>query len=119
MKIKKRYIVLVALVLVFAVLFFIDEWNNKHGLDNVDWEIVSRQSYVRDGKQCIGYRVYIDARDAKNSVYNAIYREITKDDGKYLHTVWFYFVKSSANGGRSADVTMEETRPGIIPTPIK
>ncbi len=118
MKIKKRYIVLVTLILVFAVAFFIDRWNSKHGLDNVDWEIISSQSYVRDGQQCMGYRVYINADDANNSAYRAIFQEVT-DDGKYLHTVWFYFIKSHADGTHTANIIMEETASGVIPTPTK
>ena len=87
--------------------------------ENGDWEIVSDDLYIRDGKECIGYRVYVNAKYGNTDVYKNIFSYITEDDGYYLHTVWIYFLKSSANGSYSADYIMEQTRQGQLPEPIK
>lgn len=82
--------------------------------EDIEWEIVSTQDYVRDSKACIGYRVYINTDRASELQYRSIFEEITKDD-KSLHTVWFYFSKSAADGSEEADVIMEQTIEGITP----
>lgn len=83
----------------------------------IEWEIISTQDYIRDGKECIGYRVYINTKRASNSQYKEIFNEIISNDNKYLHTVWFYYDKSAADGSGTADVTMEQIDKDIIPIP--
>ncbi len=83
---------------------------------DIAWEIISTQDYVRDNKECIGYRIYINTDKASEQQYRSIFQEIT-DDGKYLHTIWFYFSKSAADGSGEADVIMEQVTEGIIPIP--
>lgn len=84
--------------------------------EDIKWEIISTQDYVRHNKKCLGYRVYINTRRASNAQYSSIFEEIT-DDNKYLHTVWFYFSKSAADGSGQADITMEQVAEGITPIP--
>lgn len=80
-----------------------------------DWDIVSTSNYVRNGQECIGYRVYISNSYATNESMKDIFTYLIKQDDCYLHTVWFYHTRSNANGTNSADLTMEETSPGQIP----
>lgn len=84
--------------------------------EDIKWEIISTQDYVRRNKKCLGYRVYINTRKASPAQYSSIFEEIT-DDGKYLHTVWFYFSKSAADGSGEADIIMEQVAEGITPIP--
>lgn len=84
--------------------------------EDIEWEIISTQDYVRNNKPCLGYRVYINTDRASTTQYDSIFKEITNDN-KYLHTVWFYFSKSAADGSEIADVTMEQVAEGIIPLP--
>lgn len=83
--------------------------------DEIIWEVISTQNYVRDSKKCIAYRVYINVDNASDSQLLNIYEEATKDDGYYLHTVWFYYDKTSANGSGTAKITIEQTINGIDP----
>jgi hypothetical protein len=84
-----------------------------------DWEVVSTQSYVRDGQKCMGYRIYVDYDYASTDIYKDIFLYVTDDDGYYLHTVWIYNIKFRANGSYSADYIMEQTRQGELPTPVR
>ena len=86
--------------------------------EEIEWEIISTQDYIRNNKECLGYRVYINTDRASDMQYRSIFDEIT-NDGKYLHTVWFYFSKSSATRSGTADVTMDQTVEGITPLPEK
>jgi len=86
--------------------------------EDIKWEIVSTQDYIRDNKECIGYRIYINTEKASELQYRSIFEEIT-EDGKYLHTIWFYFSKSAADGSGEANVTMGQVAEGIIPLPKK
>jgi glucose/arabinose dehydrogenase len=88
-------------------------------LENGDWEIVSTQDYVRDGRKCIGYRIYVDRDYASTRVFKNIFSYVTDDDGYYLHTVWIYYFSSMADGSHSADYILEQTRQGELPEPEK
>lgn len=111
-------IILILLVILISV--FSDILNPvEHATSGEDWKVVSTQSYIRDNKECIGYRVYVDARSATTKKYNSIFEAVTKDDGYYLHTVWFYYTTASARGNKSADVIMEQTRENQLPSPQK
>ena len=83
--------------------------------DEIIWEVISTQNYVRDNNKCIAYRVYINVDNASDAQLLNIYEEATKDDGYYLHTVWFYYDKASANGSGTAQITIEQTINGIDP----
>ena len=85
--------------------------------EDIKWEIISTQEYIRNNEKCIGYRVYINTEKASNLQYKNLFSEITNNDNKYLHTVWFYFSKEDADGSKPADITMDQTIPGIIPFP--
>jgi hypothetical protein len=87
-------------------------------LENGDWEIVSTQDYVRDGRECIGYRIYVDRDYASDQVFRHIFSYVTDDDGYYLHTVWIYYFSSMADGSYPADYIMEQTRQGELPDPV-
>lgn len=76
------------------------------------WKIISQQSYVRDGKKCMGYRVFIDHR-ADSSERKEIFNAVT-NDSYYLHTVWFYLDETAADGSDSAWETLEESAPGYV-----
>ena len=120
---RKVILILAAtVVLIIGLAAFIDTkagFPSVNSINGITYEVISTQDYIRDGQKCIGYRVYIDTRDVTYSEYRAIFCELTDNDGKYLHTVWFYFNKDSANGTDIANVTMEQTVRGIIPDPVK
>lgn len=112
-----------AIFLLLAGIFLIVILTNKdnttqkieeHKNDGV-WDIVSTSNYVRNGQKCIGYRVYISNSYATDESMKDIFTYLTKQDGYYLHTVWYYHTRSNANGTNSADSIMEETSPGQIP----
>ena len=86
--------------------------------ENGDWSIVSKDEYIRDGQKCIGYRVYVNPDYGNTDVYKDIFSYIADSDEYYLHTVWIYFLKSSADGAYTAEYIMEQTRPGQLPKPI-
>lgn len=67
------------------------------------WEVISSESYFRDGKKCMGYRVYVE-KNAKES-NNEIADTLSKDN-YYQNTIWFYHSKNSANGTDMAFETL-------------
>lgn len=76
----------------------------------------STQSYVRDGKECMGYRVVI-AADATEGDLLTVFNEVVSADGYPMHTVWFYSSADLATGGDMYDVAMlEESSEGATPT---
>lgn len=83
----------------------------------VDYETVSTSEYARDGKKCIGYRVYVPDKDATDEQLLDIYSKVT-NDAYYLHTVWIYFDRKEAEGGL-ASATIEETSKGVTPTTVE
>lgn len=111
-------IILILLVILISV--FSDILNPvEHATSGEDWKVINTQSYIRNNQECIGYRVYVDARSATTKKYKSIFEAVTKDDGYYLHTVWFYFTSIGAKGNSSADVIMEQTRENELPNPQK
>lgn len=74
------------------------------------------QTYVRDSKECMGYRVAVSP-DATEDQLKEVFAKVTGGDGYYLHTVWFFSDISLADGGASYDVAMlEEDGEGASPT---
>ena len=118
---KKKKVVKYLFAAPFAIFFavilisFIVSQVTPSRLSGDGWKVESQQSYARNGKKCMGYRVYIDHR-ADNSELKEIYKTVT-DDSYYLHTVWFYLKESSADGSDSAWRTMEEDIKGRVPNP--
>lgn len=80
-----------------------------------EYENVSNDEYVRDGKQCVSYRVSVSS-DLTDDELTAVFNDVCNDD-YYLHTVYFYSNSDIANGGDAYDVAMlEETAAGSDPT---
>ena len=76
----------------------------------------STQSYARDGKECMGYRVVVPA-DATEDELLTVFGEVVSGDGYPMHTVWFYSSADLATGGDMYDVAMlEEDSEGASPT---
>lgn len=67
------------------------------------WEVISTESYYRDGKECMGYRVYVqgNANDSNREIAN-----ILSHDNYYQNTIWFYHSKEAANGSDEAFETL-------------
>ncbi len=110
-------ILVLAVVIIWCIMS--DKKSEKEvieHLENGDWEIISTEDYVRDGKKCIGYRIYVNRDYGSEEIYKDIFSYVT-DDGYYLHTVWIYNIKSMANGSYSADYILEQTRQNQLPDP--
>ena len=109
--------VIVAIVAVVAIVVMIMKKGGSKsgdGKSTISYEVVSSQEYVRDGKKCMAYRVYVPSMPSYSDA-KRIFETVTKDD-YYLHTIWFYVSKSKAAGTGSANWTMEETVKGVTPT---
>ena len=65
------------------------------------------QSYVRNGEECMGYRVVVPSGATKDQLIE-VFREVVAGDGYALHTVWFYSDADKASGGDQYDVAMIE-----------
>lgn len=77
---------------------------------------VSKDTYVRDGNECISYRVAVD-KDMSDKDLQKVFDDVTSNDDYYLHTVFFYSNKKLAKGGDAYDVAvLEETESGTDPT---
>ena len=84
-----------------------------------DYELGEDQLYVRDGQDCIAYRVVVDA-DITDKDMEEVYADVIDNDGYYLHTVWFYDDKDEADGTSAYTVAeMEETTQGEMPNIIR
>lgn len=80
-----------------------------------EYENVSNDEYVRDGKQCVSYRVSVSS-DLTDDELTAVFNDVCNGDDYYLHTVYFYSNSDIANGGDAYDVAMlEETAAGSDP----
>lgn len=101
---KKIFAILCSLFLLTACVTFVPEYTN-----------VSSDTYVRDGKECVSYRVAV-ADDLSDDDLKTIFEDITHNDDYYLHTVYFYSSEDIAKGGDAYDVAMlEETNAGSDP----
>lgn len=65
------------------------------------------QSYVRDGEECMGYRVAVSATATEEQLLS-VFEEVVAGDGYPMHTVWFYSSVDKAQGGDQYDVAMVE-----------
>lgn len=76
----------------------------------------STQTYVRDGNECIAYRVWTNTPINKlsNDQLKAVFHDAAKGDSYYLHTVWFYNDSSTALSGGIYDACVEETSAGKL-----
>lgn len=80
-----------------------------------DYSLISSDKYVRDGKDCIGYRVEI-GDGATPEDMGAVFSELSAADSYYLHTVWFYGLASDVEAVGAYTVGMlEEETPGADP----
>ena len=121
---RTKKIVIFGLILItaLAIIFFAKTTSKKKNTKKstasksitVDYEVVSKQEYARDGQKCMAYRVYVSSKPSY-SEFQTIFSKVT-NDGYYLHTVWFYTSKSDANGSGAADWTMEQTSQDSIPS---
>jgi len=118
---KKVLIIGIVIIAIVIIASFIVEKLAKKDLiaheKKGDWEIVSTQSYSRDNKKCMGYRIYVKADYGSKKIYKDIFRHVTNDDGYYLHTVWIYNVKSMADGSNTASYILEQTQQYQVPEP--
>lgn len=57
------------------------------------YEVIDNQTYVRDEKECLGYRVVVADGTTEDDMRN-IFKEVLKDDTSHLRTVWFYGLES-------------------------
>lgn len=115
---KKGKKIALIVILVISIMCFISHCSSKtriESIKNADWKVVSTQSYVRDGQECMGYRIYLPEGLWDDSVMKVIYGIVTEDD-YYMHTVWFYRLEHYANGSEPADAIMEEVQPGLTPS---
>ncbi len=112
-----KYVLLIPLIgfVLLALILIVGSLVAPSRSEGDGWKVVSHQEYTRNGKKCMGYRVYVDHR-AENSELKEIYEKVNSDS-YYLHTVWFYLKESDADGSGSAWRTMEETSKGRTPSP--
>lgn len=75
-----------------------------------EYSVISSSEYMRDGKDCIGYRVEIADGTSKDDMRN-VFKAVTKDDKYFLHTVWFYGLASDVDtvGAYTVGMLEEET----------
>ena len=106
--------VVIAAIYVVATLIRKGSSKSSEGQPTISYEVISTQEYVRDGKKCIAYRVYVPSMPSYSDA-KRIFETVTNDD-YYLHMIWFYVNKSKATGTDSANWTMEETVKGVTPT---
>lgn len=98
----KRAGLIVLVILVGAIIWSI--FNPSGFKTSGDgWEVISTQPYVRDGKECMGYRVYV-SRNVKDS--NMKIADTLSKDQYYQNTIWFYHSKEAASGSDAAFETL-------------
>lgn len=66
----------------------LDEINKKYDT-GITYDVINSNIYIRDEKECIGYRVVVNSDIAMTSLFK-VFVETTYEDGYYLHTVWFF-----------------------------
>lgn len=103
-KILKFFGVVVIIILIIGIIQGLSK-PSKNSSSGEGWEVVSTQSYVRDGKECMGYRVYVSSNcpATKYEIFEAV-----TNDSYYKHTVWFYHSKSDADGSGLSYDSIEE-----------
>ena len=106
--------VVIAVVYVVATLIRNASSKSSEKKVSISYEVISTQEYARDGKKCMGYRVFVSGRPSYSDA-KAIFEDVTNDN-YYLHIVWFFLNKSDAHGKDIANWTMEETVKGVTPT---
>lgn len=122
---KKKWIVIAAAVVIIGVASLGGNSGNKSDAKTESSEIetikipeyenVSNDEYVRDGKKCIAYRISVSS-DLTDEELTSVFHDVCSGDDYYLHTVWFYSSSDLASDGNSYDVAMlEETASGSDP----
>lgn len=120
---KKKLLLIAATVVIIGAAAFSGNSGNKSNTGSAEtetvktpeYENVSNDEYVRDGKQCVSYRVSVSS-DLTDDELTAVFNDVCNGDDYYLHTVWFYSSSELASGGNSYDVAMlEETVAGSDP----
>ncbi len=92
---KVKGILVLILVVLFAV--FVVKWTKFMGIlfpdapsTNVEYVLSDdTQLYIRDGRECIAYRVIIEDKVSEKELIE-VFDVITDSDGYYLHTMWVY-----------------------------
>lgn len=118
--VKRTAIICMVIVAIVAVVAIVVMLTKKGGSKSngtkpsVTYQVISQQEYARDGKKCMGYRVFVSGRPSYSDA-KAIFEEVT-DDSYYLHTVWLFLSKNDASGSGTANWTMEEVTKGVTPT---
>lgn len=80
-----------------------------------EYALIDSSKYVRDGKECVAYRVEIGDGAAEEDM-RAVFDELSAVDDYYLHTVWFYGLASDVEAVGAYTVgELEEETPGGDP----
>lgn len=122
---KKKLLLIAAAVVVIGAAALSGNSSNKSNtgtgsaetetVKTPEYENVSNDEYVRDGKQCVSYRVSVSS-DLTDDELTTVFNDVCNADDYYLHTVYFYSNSDIANGGDAYDVAMlEETVSGSDP----
>lgn len=122
---KKKLLLIAAAVVIIGAAALSGNSGNKvntgtgsaetETVNTPEYENVSNDEYVRDGKQCVSYRVSVSS-DLTDDELTAVFNDVCNGDDYYLHTVYFYSNSDIANGGDAYDVAMlEETTAGSDP----
>lgn len=83
--------------------------------ESPSYELIGSSKYVRDGKDCIGYRVEI-GDGASEEDMRAVFAALAEGDSYYLHTVWYYELASDVETVGAYTVGMlEEESAGADP----
>lgn len=84
------------------------------------YELGVTSDYVQDGQECMAYRVIVDPEISDDDM-KLVYEDIIKDDGYYLHTVWFYdSMESGADGTNMYNIgAMEEIEKDKTPDVVR
>ena len=64
--------------------------------DLPNYKLVNSQTYVKEGKQCIAYRVVVKPNLSNDDLCKVFYH--TCNDNYSLHTVWFYSSQQKSSG---------------------
>lgn len=98
-------IILFSLIAIFILLMVLVNSAEKA---IPDYTVSSSSAYVRDGKECMAYRVVTDS-NISDDYLKIIFNKVT-DDKYYLHTVWFYASNQDVNNNVTFATVEELTK---------
>ncbi len=112
---RTQIIIIVVVVIVICILGYFYNLGTQEELpEELEYQVVSSDTYAREGQECMSYRVAVPAEYSDDQLL-AVFDEVTDDD-YYLHIIWFYSDPSGADGSMPYDVAMlEQTSKGETP----